>query len=241
MFDIRVAQAENRERKGLRREIKKMPLAAFDESELIKFLVSRDEPVSEAALLKRMTGRRYLSESREGLYKLHFSLYNLLYRFRGRALSKLYYLHLDPMRIRMLHRGQPDECVMYFPEEGRFCSMPAVNGGFCRYHGWNTSDRFRYPVYDPMSEFYLNDENIAFGNSELLERLMRGIMIYSLKKGEIDAALAFFNISHPSRRLIQKRYHVLARQYHPDLLNGNDEMMKRLNSSYQVLREIFIM
>ena len=215
-------------------------LAAFDESELVRYLVSQDGPVSEAAILKRMTGRRYLSESSEGLYVLHFTLYHSLYRLRRRASTDKYYLHLDPMRIRMLSLNPPGECTVYFPETGRFCSRPVTNNGFCSYHEYYASERYHFPVFDPMSEFYLNEENIAFGKSMLLERLMRGVMTYSLKKGEVKAALGFFGISHPSRRIIQRRYRDLARQYHPDLIKGNDEMMKRLNSSYQVLCEIFI-
>jgi hypothetical protein len=215
-------------------------ILAFDREAIVKFLAARDSPVSEVELLKYLTGKSYLSESREELYSLHFSLYHALYTLRRHESGRTHYLHLDPMRIRLAQVPGPRECVFYHAVDGRFCGRPAESGGFCGYHAWYERYYANHPLFDPMDDFYLNPENIAFGASGILSKLMRGIIVYSLRRGEVDEALRFFGMTHPSRRLLQKRYYELARLYHPDLINGNDTMMKRLNSFYQVLREIFI-
>ncbi|HPA72792.1 MAG TPA: J domain-containing protein, partial [Spirochaetota bacterium] len=90
------------------------------------------------------------------------------------------------------------------------------------------------------AEFYLNPDNISFGMSPLIEKLARGIVVYSIRRGEVEAALRFFNMVHPSRRSLQKKYHELARLYHPDMVKGSDGMMKQLNSHYQILLEVFL-
>jgi DnaJ-class molecular chaperone len=39
---------------------------------------------------------------------------------------------------------------------------------------------------------------------------------------------------------VKRKYHQLARAYHPDMKNGDDTLMKELNHSYQVLMEVFV-
>jgi len=215
-------------------------LLDFAKDEIYTFLRSRTEPVSEAALLKHLTGLRFLSDGGEDLYSLHFSLYHALHSLRRDDACRGMYLHLDPMRIRLVETPEPSRCSHYFPEEGSYCGRPAERRGLCSYHASAAPGDADLPLYDPMDDFYLNPENIAFGASPLLEKITRGIIVYSLRRGEVEAALRFFGIAGPSRRVVQKRYYELARKYHPDLEKGNDEMMKLLNSHYQVLREIFI-
>ena len=215
-------------------------LLAFDREALFDFLAARDRPVSEVELLKHLTGKTYLSESREELYSLHFSLYHSLYTLRRLESGRSYYLHLDPMRIRLAAVPDPAGCVFYYPHDGRFCGRRVESGGFCGYHAWYAGYYAGHLLFDPMEDFYLNPDNISFGASAVLSKLMRGIIVYSMRRGEVDEALRFFGMTHPSRRLLQKRYYELARLYHPDLKDGNDTMMKKLNSFYQVLREIFI-
>lgn len=217
-----------------------LKLIEFDTRALFELLVSRDTPVTEVELLKRLTGKTYLSESREELYSLHFSLYHALYTLRRLDLCRGYYLHLDPMRIRLLALSVPARCGHYFPMEGRFCGRSAAGAGFCSWHAPDDAYYAHHPHFDPMDDFYRNPDNISFGRSKLLTKIMRGIIVYSLRRGEVEEALRFFGMVHPSSRLLQKKYHELARRYHPDMKKGNDAMMKQLNRYYQVLREIFI-
>jgi len=65
-------------------------------------------------------------------------------------------------------------------------------------------------------------------------------MVYAFRKGEVETALSFFNIARPTKRSIQKRYHELAKRYHPDRNDNDDSLMKRLNHSYQVLCECLL-
>ena len=53
---------------------------------------------------------------------------------------------------------------------------------------------------------------------------------------EVQKAKDFFGFSHsPSKEEIKKRYKELARKYHPDINDGNDEKMKELNHYRDVL------
>ena len=53
---------------------------------------------------------------------------------------------------------------------------------------------------------------------------------------EVAKAKEFFGFTHtPSKEEIKKRYKELARKYHPDINNGDDEKMKELNHFRDVL------
>lgn len=53
---------------------------------------------------------------------------------------------------------------------------------------------------------------------------------------EVQKAKDFFGFTHsPSKEDIKKRYKELARKYHPDINDGNDEKMKELNHFRDVL------
>ncbi len=53
---------------------------------------------------------------------------------------------------------------------------------------------------------------------------------------EVAKAKEFFGFTHtPSKEEIKKRYKELARKYHPDINNGDDEKMKELNHYRDIL------
>lgn len=53
---------------------------------------------------------------------------------------------------------------------------------------------------------------------------------------EVAKAKEFFGFTHtPSKEEIKKRYKELARKYHPDINDGDDEKMKELNHFRDVL------
>jgi hypothetical protein len=74
----------------------------------------------------------------------------------------------------------------------------------------------------------------------MLEKLMKGVMLYSLRRGAVEQAKQFFNLSYPDRLLIRRKYRELAFKYHPDKLGGDDTLMKELNKAYQILNEIYV-
>jgi len=213
-------------------------LMHFDMATIFGYLASREAPVTEVELLRRLTGEERLPGDRKRLFALHFSLYHALHTLRYHETG--YYLHMDPMRLRLAPLPGCGRCVRYFPEPGRYCGKSAGDGRFCSWHLPEEELGARHLLFDPMAEFYLNPDNISFGLNPLIEKLARGVVVYSFRRGEVDAALRFFNMVHPSRRSLQKRYHDLARLYHPDMVNGSDGMMKQLNSHYQVLLEVFL-
>jgi len=94
-------------------------------------------------------------------------------------------------------------------------------------------------TFDPLLDFYTNPDNLSFGTSALLEKLMKGVVIYALRRGEVERALELFGLSRPTMKNIKRKYHELAKSLHPDLNRGGETEMKRLNHAYQVLMEVF--
>lgn len=217
-----------------------MTFYRYDRNDIRGYLEQRNEPVSEAALLRHLTGKSRLPSDREDLYDIHFSLYHALYRLKESEGLRGVYLHLDPMRIMLVPAPEPGRCTFYFPPRGRYCADETGGGPFCARHLRENERIGTSPVFDPMREFYLNPDNISFGKSELLRRLLNGVMIYSFRMGEIEEALKFFDLTNPDKKIIQRRYRELARRYHPDLNGFDDGRMKILNHSYQILREVFL-
>jgi hypothetical protein len=211
----------------------------FEPHKIFDFLVSQNKPIMEIDVLRFATGGRRMPESREQLFELHFSLYHTLYRIKLEAGVRGYYLNLDPMRIRLIHVPGPSSCHFYSADAGSFCLRKADDGDVCALHARHAAGSME-PAFDPLFEFYSNEENISFGKSGILEKLMKGVVIYALRKGEIQRALDFFGLSRPNLGTIKKRYRTLARNYHPDLNGGNETMMKELNHSYQILLEVFV-
>lgn len=213
-------------------------LIEFDTTTLFSMLDALDAPASEAYLLKQATGESRIPSGSERLFELHFSFFHALYRLKSEAGARGYYLHLDPMRIRLVRAPGPGACRHYDPVTGRHCGGPAGDSGYCEAHldpGVLVSLSF-----DPLRDFYINPDNISFGESAILDRLMKGVVIYALRRGEVERALKVFGLSRPTMKRIKARYHELARSLHPDLHPGNESLMKELNHSYQVLMEIYV-
>lgn len=218
----------------------KFRIISFDIRKIADYLLSRQHPIGEVELLKYLMGVKMLSECGEELYSLHFSLFHALYRLRREPICASHYLHLDIMRLRMVAIPRSSRCVYYFSEEGRFCEIAVRNGLFCAYHQFHAQLLGNSMTFNPMEDFYLNPDNIRFGESELLAKLQRGVILYSIRRGQVDEALKFFGLHNPSRKALQKSYYEFAKRYHPDFIRGDDSMMKKVNYYYQVLREIFL-
>ncbi len=217
-----------------------LSLIPFDAALLRRHLEERDAALPESTLLKELTGDALPGMSNE-LFILHFSLYHALYRLKETAGREGFYLHMDPMRIRLARVPGDGACRHYEPEPGRYCGAPAGGSGYCSVHDVLHPGPPTDVSWDCVREFYLNAGNIRFGRSDLLKKLMNGIFVYAFRKGEIESALALFGLSRPRRRTVRARYRELARKYHPDSEHGDESMMKRINSAYGVLLEVFML
>lgn len=215
-------------------------LIPINRTQLRAYLLGKDAPVFEAELLKFAADISSLPDTTEELFRVHFSLFHELYGIKYDPDSRGYYLHIDPMRIRMLPVPKNGSCCHFFPEEGNFCGNAVITGSYCTEHEPLYSESISQPSFDPLYDFYMNPENIVFGSSSLLQKLMNGVIIYAFRRGEIERSLEFFNLVKPTGMRIRKRYHELARKYHPDKHNGNEDLMKELNRSYQVLKEVYV-
>jgi len=208
---------------------------------LFDFLSSKDVPVMEIECIRFITGGSPFPRGDTGMFNAHFSLYHAFYRLKYFAGELGYYLHMDPMRIRLIKVPRDRSCQFYDDRLGRFCAEDSGGAVYCPVHGMLVHGDIRNPVYDAVEDFYSNGANIMFGGSGLLRKLMDGCIVYAFHRDEIDNALRFFGLECPGRKRIRNRYYALAKEYHPDLHGGDDTMMKELNRSYQVLKEVYVM
>ena len=214
-------------------------LIVIPEEQLFGYLVNLDGPVMEHDLIKNLLVPVTGACEQHTLFVKHFSLYHALYKLKFSAGSEGYYLHLDCMRIRLVRIPGPGRCGHYDAESGNFCPEDA-HGDYCDLHEAAYAHYRSSMTFDYLQDFYCDRENITFGDSELLERIMSGIKVYSFRRRDIDTALEFFGIHKPGRKIITRRYRELAGKYHPDRCGGSEEMMKRLNSSYMILKDVFV-
>jgi hypothetical protein len=171
------------------------------------------------------------------LYRKHFLLFNRLYIIQGEYGRQSYYLHLHPLKLNLIKTVQG--CSLYYPDEGVFCGQLIHENSFCENHAARSDVRF--PVYDCMRQFYLDEQNIEWHEFEKVEKIRKGILDYSVRMTDVKHALAFmgFSCDFPGGYRIRKRYHELARQFHPDM-TGSIEKMKRLNDHYDLLKKVFV-
>ncbi len=209
-------------------------LLTIDEQRLFDYLNSKDGPLPETELIREFVPQNL------SLFVRHFSLYHALYKLKFAAGSSGYYLHLDCMRIRLARVPLRGLCGHYDPQSGTFCGA-FTDSNYCYGHTAGHGDYRNSVTFDILMDFYLDPGNIGFGESPLLKKLMSGIKVYCVKKREIDEALELFGLSKPDRDNISARYRELAVKFHPDLNRVPAEMMKKINSAYAVLKEVYIL
>lgn len=215
-------------------------LITISEDVLFEYLKEKDLPVMEYDIIKFIIPSDKENPDEHSLYVKHFSMYHALYKLKFSAGAKGFYLHLDCMRIKLIQIPENGLCRHYDPESGTFCGT-GTSGDYCALHKEKYAHHKNSTVFDYLQDFYTDRENITFGESDMLKKLMSGIRVYCTRRQDIDDALRFFGIHKPGKRLITNRYRELAGRFHPDRCGGDEEMMKKLNSSYMVLKEVFIL
>lgn len=169
------------------------------------------------------------------LYSYHFSLFHSLYEIKYRMGKKGYFLNIDTMRIRLIEVPK-NGCTFYESEKGTYCANSESKQGFCEKH-----QKYRKNndlVFDLLRDFYLNKENIKFSEDKIFQKLYQGYMLYSLNKDKTDSAIKFFDLQILNSDNLKRKYHKLAKMYHPDKSIENLEKMKIINNHYQVLSEV---
>ena len=215
-------------------------LIQINEDTLFDYLTEKNRPVMEYDLIKHFLHESSGNSDRHTLFIKHFSLYHSLYKLKFSAGVKGFYLHLDCMRIRLIRIPENGCCRHYDPVRGSFCGEKTETD-FCRGHERIYRHSADSATLDILQDFYTDPENISFGDTEILKKLMNGIKVYCVRKKDIEEALKFFGIHKPGKKIITARYRELAGKYHPDRCGGSEEMMKKLNSFYMVLKEIYIL
>lgn len=214
-----------------------MELITIDRGRLLAFLSELTTVTGEYEILKKFTPEFKENGDPYSMYERHFSVYHALYILKCEAGREGLYLYIDPLRIRLINLPGTGFCGHYSPEKGAFC-MNKTGSIFCGIHAGDIDPVI--PSFDPMEQFYLDPENIAFGESEILNDIMKGFNIYFLKKREIDEALILFDLKKPARKSISRRYRELAGKFHPDRCGGSEEKMKEINRAYTLLKTVFV-
>lgn len=85
-----------------------------------------------------------------------------------------------------------------------------------------------------------NQSGRNFNYEQFQEQFRRGNFNAPPQFGETSKAKEFFGFTHtPTKEEIKKRYKELAKQYHPDIHKGDDEMMQQLNHYKDVLLKAY--
>ena len=93
------------------------------------------------------------------------------------------------------------------------------------------SYRFRFD-----SSHFQNGQNFNFNDFRNFNQSDFQGFANAPRFDEVAKAKEFFGFtSSPSKEEIKKRYKELARKYHPDINDGNDEKMKELNHYRDIL------
>ena len=215
-------------------------IISISEEELFEYLDNKELPVMEFDIIKHFIPYDSNATVQQTLFVKHFSVYYALYKLKFSSGAKGYYLHLDCMRIRLIQIPEQGFCRHYNSETGSFCGEFTSNN-YCTHHAAQYEEYTTGMSFDVLLDFYTDPGNITFGESDILKKIMSGIKVYCLKKSEIEDALKFFGIHKPGKKNITARYRELAGKYHPDRCSGSGEMMKRLNSAYAILKEVYIL
>ncbi len=193
----------------------------------------------EATVFREFLSEQPWYDDQQSLFIRHFSLFHALYNLKNEVVKEGYYIHTDPMRMGVAPYPGHGLCYHYYPEEGQFCARVAKEDAYCIMHEPSYTHIKKSLVYDPLREFYLDEKNVAYGESRQFNNILNGVNTYVVHKRDVDHALETFDIRHPCRKTIQGRYRMLVKKFHPDRPGGDLNTMKDINRQYALLLKVF--
>ena len=214
-------------------------MVQINNDNLLTYLLEKKEPVMEATVFREFLSEQPWYDDQQSLFVRHFSLFHALYNLKVNIAMDGYYIHTDPMRMAAVPYPKEGLCYHYDPEEGEFCGRAVGDGTYCRMHESIYTHIMKSLVYDPLREFYLDEKNIEYGKSRKFNDILNGVNTYVIHKRDVDHALETFNIQNPSRKIIQGKYRILVKQFHPDRPGGDLNKMKDINRQYALLLKVF--
>lgn len=145
------------------------------------------------------------------LFQTHFLLFHALYRLSDQLAEQQLALQIHALSIRLLPRGRADA-------QGE--SLAAL---------------------DPLRSYYLDWEQWLTTQGEDVEQLLKGFRQgnFAVSQGEVDAALASFELVAPvDARQIKQRYRELMSLHHPDR-GGSTERVQEVNQALLILQRYY--
>lgn len=217
-------------------------LIEIPKNELIAYCLNMPKPVMESVVIREFVNPLCDSDT-VTLYQKHFSLFHALYSIRNDPAYSTYMVYIHPMNIIIRSYPAYNKCIEYNPWTDSFCENPTVDGTYCKFH-YDLYAPFKGAmIYDPLNEFYSDPYNIEYEYSDELKKVYNGFRKYIVSRQKVEKALSFFSFSaieYCNKALLQKRYRELVKRYHPDHFHGDIEMIKEINSQYNLLKEIIV-
>lgn len=215
-------------------------MAAVELEALFGILLERvGDELMEATLLRLLFADQTKGFALEGdglalMYRLHFSLYNALYRLRPVAAERGFDLQIRPCRVRM-EEAPPGRCGFVAQGDGRRCGESAGSAGFCPGHMGEPG-----PLEEvSMREFYLDEGNMTALNPGDLETMVKGYAGLAFSRDEAGKAYSELGLPFGAPlREIRERFRVLALTAHPDMPGGDHDDFGRINRAYRTLLRI---
>ncbi|MFW5860900.1 MAG: DNA-J related domain-containing protein [Spirochaetota bacterium] len=203
------------------------------------YLLEKKEPVMEATVFREFLSEQPWYDDQLSLFVRHFSLFHALYNLKVNMAMEGYYIHTDPMRMAAVPYPEEGLCYHYDSEEGTFCGRAVEDKTYCRMHESRYRHIMNSLVYDPLREFYRDEKNVEYGESRQFNDVLNGVKTYVIHKRDVDHALETFDIKTPSRKIIQGKYRLMVKKFHPDRPGGNLDKMKDINRQYALLLKVF--
>ena len=183
------------------------------ESRVLDILQAQPAGLSEYEFIRRLADGGYtafkgrLSGDSVRLFRVHFTLFHVLYRLRERLSDERRGdLHISPLRI-VLHACPQDTT-----------------------HSRHLSD------HDPLRDYYMDTKHLDNTSAEDVDSLLQGFWSKLAGGGtQREQALQVLGLDDPvDDETIKHRYRRLVMRLHPDR-GGNDQRLSEVNAAMAVL------
>lgn len=167
------------------------------------------------------------------LFRHHFRLFQLLYRWQAAWEAEGLYLHVHFMRCWCVSRPEAGRCAWFDELTGTFCAAPAASASpsACARHarpeGALEALSLRW--------YYLDEQAYAEMDEGRAEALLSGV--WEALKDPDQRRRDWDELGLPEEsgaEALKARFRVLARRHHPDA-GGDPELFLRLNRAYRRL------
>lgn len=220
--------------------IKKINITSFE-----KFLKNLHSPISEAELISQLfPDVKILQCSPYLLYRLHFIVFHLLFKFKLKFYYENIYLHISCLKILSLPYPTPNKCNFFDDFSLQFCNAnithyespnhDITNDNMCYFHR-NIVGKNQIDVLSPFY-FYNNYKNFYLISEENAKLFLEGgLKLVKEYEQIVDAYNKLELLPFSSYEKVKAKFRELACKYHPDKNKGNSKKFIELLDAYNII------